>query len=297
MEFSKDLLINLKPEHDFFVGIDSDGCAFDSMELKHKECFIPVIIREWGLQAISKYVREAAEFVNLYSKWRGTNRFPALIKVFELLKERDEVIRRGIEIPDLEPLKKFVDSGLPLGDNSLEKMAEKRENEILKRTLKWSKEVNKAVRDIVKGVPPFPLVREVLQKLLGTADVIVVSATPGEALVREWEENKISQFVKLIAGQEMGSKKEHIELAAKGKYDTDHVLMIGDAPGDLKAAKANNALFYPVIPGNEEKSWQKLFNESIDVFLNEDYEGKYEEDLIKEFEKLLPDRPPWLMAG
>lgn len=297
MEFSKDLLINFQPEHDFFVGIDSDGCAFDSMELKHKECFIPVIIREWGLQAISKYVREAAEFVNLYSKWRGTNRFPALIKVFELLKERDEVLRRGIEIPDLEPLKEFVDSGLPLGDSSLEKMVKERNNEILKRTLKWSKEVNKAVRDIVKGVPPFPLVREVLQKLSGTADVIVVSATPTEALVREWEENKISQFVKLIAGQEMGSKKEHIELAAKGKYDTNHVLMIGDAPGDLKAAKANNALFYPVIPGNEEKSWQKLFNESIDVFLNEEYEGKYEEDLIKEFEKLLPDRPPWLMAG
>ncbi len=24
-------------KHDFLVGIDSDGCAFDTMELKHKE--------------------------------------------------------------------------------------------------------------------------------------------------------------------------------------------------------------------------------------------------------------------
>ena len=40
---------------DFFIGIDSDGCAFDSMEVKHKECFIPNIIKYYGLAAISKY--------------------------------------------------------------------------------------------------------------------------------------------------------------------------------------------------------------------------------------------------
>ncbi|MHB9014438.1 MAG: HAD family hydrolase, partial [Ignavibacteriaceae bacterium] len=30
-------LKDLKPRHDFLVAIDSDGCAFDSMEIKHKE--------------------------------------------------------------------------------------------------------------------------------------------------------------------------------------------------------------------------------------------------------------------
>ena len=68
------VLVAFKPEHSFFVGIDSDGCAFDAMELKQKECFIPSTIRVWGLQPISKYAREAAEWVNLYSKWRGANR-------------------------------------------------------------------------------------------------------------------------------------------------------------------------------------------------------------------------------
>jgi len=37
----------LEKKKDFFVGIDSDGCAFDSMEIKHKECFIPNIINSW----------------------------------------------------------------------------------------------------------------------------------------------------------------------------------------------------------------------------------------------------------
>ncbi len=66
-EYARELA-ELRPRFDFFIGIDSDGCAFDTMEIKHKECFIPNIIRYWELQAVSKYARAAAEFVNLYSE-------------------------------------------------------------------------------------------------------------------------------------------------------------------------------------------------------------------------------------
>jgi len=38
-------LLELEPRYDFFVGIDSDGCAFDTMEIKHKECFTPNTIK------------------------------------------------------------------------------------------------------------------------------------------------------------------------------------------------------------------------------------------------------------
>jgi hypothetical protein len=58
-------LADLAPRHEFFVGIDSDSCAFDTIEIKHKECFIPAIIKHWGLQPVSKYAREAAEFDRL----------------------------------------------------------------------------------------------------------------------------------------------------------------------------------------------------------------------------------------
>lgn len=39
------VLIDFKPKQSFFVGIDSDGCAFDAMEIKHKECFTPSTIK------------------------------------------------------------------------------------------------------------------------------------------------------------------------------------------------------------------------------------------------------------
>ena len=91
--YTKDSLKNLTPSKSFFAGVDSDGCAFPTMEVKHKECFIPLIVKHWKLQPVSRYAREAAEFVNLYSKWRGINRFPALVMAFDLLAERPEVTR------------------------------------------------------------------------------------------------------------------------------------------------------------------------------------------------------------
>lgn len=286
-------LKGLEPGYDFFVGIDSDGCAFDTMEIKHKECFIPNLIKHWGLQPVSKYAREAAEFVNLYSRWRGINRFPALVMVFDLLREREEVKKRRVDIPRVPRIREFIDSGLPLGNPALKETIEKTGDDELIKALQWSEAVNHTVADMVKGIPPFPFVRESLERLSSSADVVVISATPTEALQREWQEHDLARYTKVIAGQEMGSKKEHLTLAAGGKYKTQHVLMIGDAPGDMKAAKGNKALFYPVIPGHEEQSWEKFYKESLDIFLSGNYGGEYEENLIKEFMNYLPEKPPW----
>ena len=137
------------------------------------------------------------------------------------------------------------------------------------------------------------LVRECLEKIKGKADSIVVSQTPLDALLREWEEHGIHVHVRAIAGQEMGTKSEHITFAAKGKYAPEKMLMIGDALGDLKAARANDALFFPVIPGHEEASWERLFAESLDRFFNGNYRGEYEKELLSQFEKYLPEDPPW----
>jgi hypothetical protein len=69
--------------------------------------------------------------------------------------------------------------------------------------------------------------------------------------------------------------------------------MVGDAPGDMKAAKANEALFYPINPGAEEESWRRFAEEALDKFINGRYAGSYEEKLIAEFDACLPETPPW----
>ena len=285
--------MEFRPKHKDFVGIDSDGCVFDSMELKQKECFIPNIVKSWNLQAVSNYVRETAEFVNLYSKWRGTNRFPALVKTFELLRERPEVKRRAARVPGMSSLQKFIHSGVPLGNPTLREAIARENDPELKRTLEWSEAVNRDVAEMVKGLEPFPLVNESLRKLQGRADVVVVSATPGEAVRREWEEHGIDKCVSFIAGQELGRKEEQLATAAKGRYSEGHVLMVGDAFGDLSAARAVGARFYPIVPGKEEKSWEIFHRDIIELFLSNGYTRKTEAQYLEDFTKALPDIPPW----
>jgi len=289
----QEYLQNLVPEREFFIGIDSDGCVFDTMEIKHKECFCPNFIKHWELQVISKYAREAWEFVNLYSKTRGYNRFLAFIETVNLLKDRKETQQRKAIMPDIQPIIEWTKIETKLGNPALEKYVDKVKDPVMERALKWSKAVNAEIGKMVYGIPPFPFVKDVLEKTKNKADIIVVSQTPVEALTREWEENNIDKYVRCIAGQEYGTKAEHIALAAKGKYPKNKILMIGDAPGDREAAKSNGVLFYPVNPGHEEDSWERLCKEGLDKFFNGEYEGEYETQLAEKFESYLPVNPSW----
>jgi hypothetical protein len=291
--FTQDDLIRLTPRHDSFVGIDSDGCVFDSMEAKQKLCFHGLICDIWGLRKIEKFVRESAEFVNLYSKWRGQNRFPDLVLAIDLLRDRPEVIASGVPLPAFTRTRQWIASCKELGNPALEKLVAETRDPELADLLRWSKAVNAAVAEKCSRFDPFPYALEGLKMIARRSDAICVSQTPTEALMREWTEAKILPLVSLIAGQELGTKADHLRMAAGGKYAPARILMIGDAPGDLKAARDNHCLFFPINPGKENASWQTFCQDAYTHFLEGRYAGAYEAALIEEFEALLPDTPPW----
>ena len=137
------------------------------------------------------------------------------------------------------------------------------------------------------------MVRESLEKIRSQADVIVVSQASADALAREWQEHKLDRLVNFIAGQEAGTKSEQIRLAANNRYAPKKVLMIGDAPGDLKAANDNQALFYPILPGREEQSWRRFFEEGSERFFNGTFTGGFQQELLEEFNAALPEKAPW----
>ena len=288
-------MFTITPEKEFFIGIDSDGCVFDTMEVKHKECFIPQFINTYELQGVSKFAREAAEFVNLYSKSRGCNRFNALVEQLDWLSKRPEVKERGVKVEVPPGVLKWIKEETKLGNPALKEAVEKSGDADLKQALDWSLAVNKAVGDIVRGVPPFPFVKECLTKLQPLSDMVVISATPNEALEREWEEHGIQHFVRAICGQEAGTKKE--TLAAAAAYEPGKRLMIGDAPGDYKAAVANDCLFYPINPGHEDASWKRFLEEGIDRFTSGTFAGDYQTKLLTEFDSYLPEKPSWPVSA
>lgn len=292
-------LKEFKPTKEFFIGIDSDGAVFDTMGIKQRECFCPWMIAYFGVQPVAEAARQCKEFADLFSKTRGANRHKTAKRIIaELLPSHPMVKARSFRVPQFPHYFAWVDNpnstlsndGLKQAIDATADADAKRELEL---ALQWSERVNWSIKEIVKGMPPFPFVREALERIKPVADIIVVSATPCEALSREWEEHDIAKYAAVIAGQEMGKKAEHLNYAASGRYEKDHILMIGDAPGDLKAAKANDALFYPIVPGEETQSWKKFGDEALKMFTSSQYAGGYEEKLIAEFDEHLPETPPW----
>ena len=292
-------LKDFEPRHEFFVGIDSDGCAFDTMGIKQRECFCPWLIGYFGLQPVAQAARECKEFADLFSKTRGANRHKTAKRIIaELLPNHPMTKARGFNVPQYPHYFAWVDDPNSLLSNdglreAVEAATDPEARKELELALAWSEKVNEVIGQIVRGMPPFPYVRESLEKMQPLADIIVVSATPNEALQREWAEHGIARYAAVIAGQEMGKKAQHLEYATRGRYEKNHVLMIGDAPGDMKAARANDALFYPINPGNEVESWRRFHDEAFEKFINGEYAGEYEEKLIAEFDSYLPERPPW----
>ncbi len=284
----------VKTSKPYLVGVDSDGCVFDTMEIKQKGCFTRNTVRFFGLQSVFRAVCDTSEFVNLYSRHRGKNRFLALLKVFELLEDHPQVLDRNAELPDLTPLREWTERESQLGNAALEAEVKANNDPILAKTLEWSLQINRDITDLVVGVGPFAGAREALEAATHDAELFVVSQTPLEALVREWDEHKLDHLIKRIYGQEDGTKDQHLLDARGDAYEDDHVLMLGDALGDLEAARKANALFFPIVPGEEEKSWKNFLQEGFARFVTGSFAGDYQEALLEAFMKKLPADPPWI---
>ena len=258
-----------------------------------------MMIAYFGLQPVAKAARECKMFADLYSKTRGANRHKTMVRILtELLPSHPRVKERNFKVPEFKYYVEWVnDPDILLSDAGLKKAIKESLNaearKELELVLKWSQRVNEMVVEVVKNVPPFQFVRESLEKVSTAADIIVCSATPTEAVEREWAEHGLVKYVKVVAGQEMGSKAQHLAIVSDGKYDKDKIIMLGDAPGDLNAAKKNGVLFYPILPGNEDASWKHFHDEVFDKFIQSDYAGVCEDAEISLFESCLAEHPRW----
>ena len=268
---------NFKKSKDFLICVDSDGCAMDTMEVKHRKCFGPKIVEVWGLQDIEEKFLETWNNINLYSKTRGINRFKGLVKVFEVLTEE------GMKMPEFSLIKEWTENSPELSNPALEKAIEEIKDDQLIKTLEWSNAVNKSISELHNEDKPFPYVKDGLEIISKIADVAVVSSANGGAIIEEWTRHELAPSVKVMLGQEAGTKAACIDELKKNNFSNDNVLMVGDAPGDLDAALKNEVLYYPILVGKEEFSWKRLSTEAISKLMDGSFRGKYQDKLIDEF--------------
>lgn len=267
---------------DYLICVDSDGCVMDTMDIKHKRCFGPCMIEEWELNSWRQELLERWAEINLYTVTRGINRFKGLALALS------EINRRYKKIEGLAVFLEWTDTSGELSNDAVKSAINKaleasREAGCLKKALSWSEAVNDAINQIPDGKKlPFEGVKEALSYAHRYADVAVVSSANGQAVVDEWSKYGLLDHTDVVLAQNAGSKEYCISQLIKKGYARDHVVMTGDAPGDLKAAGENQVYFYPILVGKEKESW-KGYEEAVNHLLHGTYKGRYEEELKRRF--------------
>lgn len=268
---------------DFLVCVDSDGCAMDTMDIKHIRCFGPCMVSEWGLSKWERPILDRWNDINLYTMTRGINRFKALSMALS------EIDRQYCSIDDLSTLNEWVDTSGELSNNALKRAIEQKVESIsLRKALSWSEAVNKAITELPdESKLPFEKAKEALAFAHERADVAIVSSANLDAVLEEWEKFGLLPHTDIVLAQNAGSKAYCIgELLKKG-YQPDQVVMCGDAPGDLDAARKNQVFYYPILVRHEKESWEEFIREAFDRLINKTYGGKYEKDKETAFLKNL----------
>ena len=277
-------LFDFQPRRPYLVCVDSDGCDMETMDIKHKRCFGPCMVEEWGLEAWREPVLKRWNEINLYSMTRGINRFKGLAVA---LREADA---RYTRIDGLDEFAAWTEAAPELSNAALAEAVRTAQGPCLAKALAWSKQVNAAIDALPEGgKKPFTNVAEGLAAAHSAADVAVVSSANREAVEEEWSRCGLLGSVDVLCCQDSGSKAACIaQLKAKG-YAADHILMVGDAPGDRDAARKNGVLFYPILVRREADSWAGFTQTALPAFLNGSYaadeaaaERRFEENLRTE---------------
>ena len=277
-------LEKFKKKKDFLICIDSDGCAMDTMDIKHIKCFGPCMINQWNLEKWKSPILKRWNEVNLYTLTRGINRFKGLALVLE------EINERYIPVEGLNEFIGWTHSTKELSNESLEGQIKIQKQNItcLKKALDWSRAVNASINELkYEEKLPFDGVYIGIKEAKKFADVAIVSSANEPAVLEEWKKHGLLDNVDIVLTQNTGSKAYCISRLVEKGYDRNNVLMVGDAVGDLDSAKSNNILYYLILVKKENQSWSRFTNETLELFISNAYKGKYEEKVIKEFKENL----------
>ena len=134
-------LENYIKNKDFLICVDSDGCAMDTMDIKHIRCFGPCMVEEWGLQQWQDEILYRWNEVNLYTMTRGINRFKGLSVALT------EVNTRFCPIEGVQALAYWAEHSDELSNDALMRQIDAQPNQsIFQKALNWSNAVNTNIK-------------------------------------------------------------------------------------------------------------------------------------------------------
>ena len=255
------------------------------MEVKHKECFIPNTISYFGLQASAATPARRPSSSTCtrrpgHQPLSGPDRDARLAA---RAAGSHQAGRADSQLQSVAGLDEAGDQARQPGAQSRGR-ADRRSRSEADLGLVEGRQRRRR-RDGL-GVPPFPFVRETLEKLVGVADVIVFSATPGKALAegmgRARDRRLHAGHLRPGSRQQEGNPRARHQgglLAAKCGDDRRRAGRHGGRPRRRRAV-------LPRQPGERRSELGAVFRAACDRFLAGNFAGPYEADLVAEFDTL-----------
>jgi phosphoglycolate phosphatase-like HAD superfamily hydrolase len=251
--------------------LDSAGTVLDSMGLRHSLAYFPSFADAFFRGSDRGALEEVWSYVALRSPSRSANRFRLLASALRLARRHPRIsARHEREEETAAALDHWIASGSPQTAAGLDRaLRDKSFAAALVPAAIWSLDVDARL----SALPPpraFDGAAEALRAMAGRARIVVAGEGRSQDTERDWRRagllgSALGLGEIVFVGEEGGSVME-IAQAAK-LYARGPVLVVGDSPVELEAARSSGTSFYPIRPGRERESWQKLVKDYFPAFV------------------------------
>lgn len=245
----------------YCICVDYQSCISSVRKNKPMKCFGPCMIRTWNLYEKEKELLMRWNEINIFSLTSEINRFRALAII---LTEVDDSFK---SIEDIDYLLSWVETEKELTNTSLETAINETGSICLKQALLWSREVNHCIEQLATVDFFYPNVKECLEYASQNADVTIIADQSPDSIERECMKYG-------YIPQRVSTKALCMSQLKENGYKSSHILFIGHSRQDFVLARAG-IFFYPIIFGKEEESWRSLKNEVLQLFITNQFDGRY----------------------
>jgi phosphoglycolate phosphatase-like HAD superfamily hydrolase len=250
--------------------LDSAGTVLDCMGIRHSLAFFPAFADAFFRDSERKALEEVWSYVALRSRTRSAGRFRLLASALRLALRHPRIVaRREREEKIAAALEHWLSSeSAPTAAGIERALRDRSFAEALVPAAIWSLDVDSRL----SALPPsraFEGAAEALKAIAGRARIVVAGEGRAQDTERDWRRagllgSAIGLGELVFVGEEGGTV---LEIAAAAKaYARGPVLVVGDSPIELEAARSAGTVFYPIRPGRERESWRSLSEEFFPAF-------------------------------
>jgi hypothetical protein len=251
--------------------LDSAGTVLDCMGPRHSLAFFPAFADAFFKGMDRRALEEVWSYVALDSRSRSANRFRLLASALRLSRRHPRIrSRHEFEEEVAAALEHWLASGgAPTASGMERALRDRSFGDALVSAAIWSIDVDARL----SALPPpraFEGAAEAIKAMAGGARIVVAGEGRSLDTERDWRRAGLLGAALglgelVFVGEDCGSFVE-IALAAK-RYARGPVLVVGDSPVELEAARSSGTFFYPISPGRERESWRRLEKDFFPAFL------------------------------